>query len=80
MSHLLESDMKSDTLFPDLHPDNMFCQIVLRCAAKFLHEQDPQKPLALQFFGLYKPSTTFSCVQRYFPKPYFREVALSDRK
>ena len=59
----------------------MFYQVILKCLAKFLHNQNysenptsPEKPLVLQFFRRYNP--TFSCVQGYFLKLHSRKISL----
>ena len=61
LTHFLEFDM-SHTLYSDLHPNKMFCQIILRCSAKFLWDQNssgnppiPGNLLAVRFWGIKLP-------------------------
>jgi hypothetical protein len=38
VTYFLKFDM-FHTLYPNLHPDEMFCQIILKWSGKFLHNQ-----------------------------------------
>jgi hypothetical protein len=63
------------SLYPGLHLDEMLCQIIKKCSAKFLltkiffsgNPPTLESPLVLKFWGYINPTISYACC--YFLKP-----------